>query len=207
MARTVLIADSNTRLSEVLAQLLSDEDGFTVLDVCATAEQALRRAREGRPDVVLVSESLQDRRGVELCTALRDVVPEAIVLLWSHNPAQLDVGADVADAVMERGMTFRDLVREVRQVRPARGQDPVQVLPANEDAPVAVPESAPATGEPDDAMVLACSSCDLRLAIDTRDMTSAVQEARTFFADHDRCATSITLTDSPSSRGARLSSR
>ena len=207
MARTVLIADSNTRLAEVLAQLLADEDGFTVLDVCGTAEQALHRAQEGRPDVVLVSESLQDRRGVEVCTALRHVVPDAIVLLWSHNPAQLDVGGDVADAVMERGMTFRDLVREVRQVRPARGEDPAQVLPAADAAPVAAPEPAPAPNEPDDAMVLTCSSCDVRLAIDTRDMTSAVQEARAFFAEHDRCATSIALTDSAAPRGARLSSR
>jgi DNA-binding NarL/FixJ family response regulator len=194
---SVLIADSNARLARVLAELLADEHDFSVLEVCSTPEQALELARVRRPDVALVSERLAGRPGTETCAALRTAVPEATLLLWSHDPARRGSDADAADAVLERGMTFRDLVAVVRRTRagaPAVTETPVRTV---------APAPAPAENDPDGHLVLTCESCGLRRPIPTQDMPSAVVEAREFFARHDECATAIDLAEGLSTDALR----
>lgn len=116
MPQTVLLADGNERLAGVIAQLLADEPGFRVVGVAHSCEQAVDLAREHSPEVVLVSEEVGGMPGLEVCAALRTVVRDATLLMWSH-----DVGRDQAvqpvDGVLERGASFRELVRSLRKVR------------------------------------------------------------------------------------------
>jgi DNA-binding NarL/FixJ family response regulator len=116
----VLLADGNAKLAQVIADLLGDEPGYCVVGVVDTAAAALLAARRKRPDVVLVDPKLNDASGLALCAALRAAAPEAAVLLWSHGAERL---ADVeVDGLLERGMTFRELVVALDQAqrRPGR---------------------------------------------------------------------------------------
>ena len=207
--RTVLIADNNTRLSQLLALLLADEDEFDVLGVCTTASCALERARHERPDVVLVSESLAGQPGAALCQALRPAAPDAAVLLWSHDPVRQSYDTSTADALLGRGMTFRGLVRGPRGAPPLPRPAPADEVALDEaarptpdvyrSAAAPVPARRPLRSEiddPEDAgrMVLACESCGVRLPVPTADMPAAIAQARGFFRSHDRCDTSIDLT-------------
>lgn len=119
--RTVLVADGNTRLGQVIGQLLDDDHRYAVVGVVTTAEQALEQVARHRPDVVLVSARLEDGDGVELCAALRPTCPTAALLLWSHDAdgaqrQRLDV-----DGTLERGMTYAELAQAVRHARPRSG--------------------------------------------------------------------------------------
>ena len=105
----VLLADANAKLAQVIADLLGDEPGYTVVGVVDTAAAALLAARRRHPEIVLVDPKLNDSSGLALCAALRAAAPEAAVLLWSHvteRPGDVEV-----DGLLERGMTFRELVQ------------------------------------------------------------------------------------------------
>ena len=116
MPQTVLLADGNERLADVMAQLLADEPGFRVVGVAHTCDQAVELARAQSPELVLVSETVGGVPGLQVCAAVRAVAREATLLMWSH-----DVGRDhvvrPVDGLLERGSSFRELVRSLRKVR------------------------------------------------------------------------------------------
>jgi len=116
----VLLADANAKLAQVIADLLGDEPGYTVVGVVDTAAAALLAARRRRPEVVLVDPKLNDSTGLALCAALRAAAPEAAVLLWSHGTERV-TDAEV-DGLLERGMTFRELVQALDQVQVRAGR-------------------------------------------------------------------------------------
>lgn len=108
----VLVADGNASFAGVVAELLGDEPGFSVAATARTAHEAVAAARAAQPDVVLVDERLDGSLPSEVLPRLRAVCPNAVVLLWSHH--ELHTASSDVDGVLERGMTFRDLVRAVR---------------------------------------------------------------------------------------------
>ena len=116
MTQTVILADGNERLADVMAQLLADEPGFRVVGIAHTCERAVELAREHTPDVVLVSEEIAGVPGLQVCAALRSVVRNATLLMWSHDVGRDQVVQPV-DGVLERGSSFRELVRSLRKVR------------------------------------------------------------------------------------------
>ncbi len=109
-AISVLVADSNPRLAAIIAQLLADEPSFSVVDVVDSAEAALVAARTSRPAAVLVDRRFPDGSGEAVCAALRASVPDTAVLLWSYGTERTAAQVPGVDAVLERGMTFRELV-------------------------------------------------------------------------------------------------
>lgn len=114
----VLLADANAKLAQVIADLLGDEPGYTVVGVVDSAAAALLAARRRHPEVVLVDPKLNDSSGLALCSALRAAAPDAAVLLWSHGADRIQ---DVeVDGLLERGMTFRELVQALDRVVQAR---------------------------------------------------------------------------------------
>ena len=113
---TVAIADRNRRLAEIMGQLLADDSRFEVVAVVATAEAAERVARMRQPDVVLVSQHLDEEPGLATCARLREAAPGTALLLWSHEPHLTAAQAPDVDAVLARGMTFQELARALRDV-------------------------------------------------------------------------------------------
>lgn len=116
MPQTVLLADGNERLADVMAQLLADEPGFRVIGVAHACERAVELAAQHSPDVVLVSEEVDGVPGIQVCAALRAVARDATLLLWSHD-VHRDQVAQPVDGILERGSSFRELVRFLRRVR------------------------------------------------------------------------------------------
>lgn len=116
MPQTVLLADGNERLADVMAQLLADEPGFRVTGIAHTCDRAVELATQHSPDVVLVSEEVAGVPGVEICAAVRGVARDATLLMWSHD-VDRDQVVQPVDGVLERGSSFRELVRSLRRVR------------------------------------------------------------------------------------------
>src|SRR5690349_5748084 len=110
----VLLADANAKLAHVIADLLGDEPGYVVvgvLDAEAAVPPAVQRLR---PDVILIDPNLTDAGPAAVCAAVRATAPETAVLLWSPGGGR-SMEAD-ADGMLERGMTFRELVRSLDDV-------------------------------------------------------------------------------------------
>src|SRR5690348_14145914 len=93
----VLIVDVNRLFLEAACALL-EREGLRVVGVAATAAEALQRAEELRPQVVLVDIMLGGESGFDLARRLAGHGPgggPAVILISTH------AGADFADLIAE----------------------------------------------------------------------------------------------------------
>jgi DNA-binding NarL/FixJ family response regulator len=101
MAFGVLIVDDN-RLFLEAARALLEQEGLRVVGVAATSAEALRRAEELRPQVILVDITLGDESGFDLARRLagqsRGRGP-TVILISTH------AGVDFADLIAESPAT------------------------------------------------------------------------------------------------------
>jgi DNA-binding NarL/FixJ family response regulator len=122
----VVVVDGNPSLAGILGELLADEPGFTVVGTATTGDRAVQLARECEADVFLVDERVDQVLRTTVLDALRAACPEALVLLWSHH--EVHTAAEGVDAVLPRGMTFRELVRALRVELRKRPAPPVRSI-------------------------------------------------------------------------------
>ena len=93
----VLVADDEPRITKLVAIALRDE-GFRVV-TAENGEEALKKAEEVRPDVVLLDIVMPDIDGIEVMRQLRERRPVAVILLTAKGSTSdkakgLDLGAD-----------------------------------------------------------------------------------------------------------------
>ena len=93
----VLVADDEPRITKLVAVILTDE-GFRVV-TASGGEEALRKAEEVRPDIVLLDIVMPDLDGIEVMRQLREWRPVPVILLTAKGSTAdkakgLDLGAD-----------------------------------------------------------------------------------------------------------------
>jgi DNA-binding NarL/FixJ family response regulator len=93
----VVIVDDNPLFLETARDLL-EREGLRVVGLATTAAQALQRAAELRPDIVLVDISLGDESGFDVARRLAEhdrSGETAVILISTHSEA------DFADLIAE----------------------------------------------------------------------------------------------------------
>ena len=93
----VLVADDDPRITKLVAVTLGDE-GFRVVTADG-GEEALRKAEEIRPDIVLLDIVMPDLDGIEVMRQLREFRSVPVILLTAKGSTAdkakgLDLGAD-----------------------------------------------------------------------------------------------------------------
>ena len=93
----VLVADDEPRITKLVALTLHDE-GFRVV-TASGGEEALQKAEEVRPDIVLLDIVMPDLDGIEVMRQLREWRPVPVILLTAKGSTSdkakgLDLGAD-----------------------------------------------------------------------------------------------------------------
>lgn len=145
----VLLAHEVRLFAEVLRVALAERAGFEVLPTIVPLSQAVRAARQSRPQVVILGLESKTADGLEVLRELRETLPETAVLVVtsSADAASLSAAvtagasgyltmdaemADLVDAVRATaagkvvlsGRRLEALVRHLAQrSRPARGGD------------------------------------------------------------------------------------
>lgn len=85
----ILVADDHTVVREGIRHLLEQEPGFDVVADVATGEAAVTRAAELEPDVVVLDISMPGAGGLAAAARLRQLLPEARILILSmHDNAE-----------------------------------------------------------------------------------------------------------------------
>jgi len=93
----VLVADDEPRITKLVSIALSEE-GFRVI-TAGGGEEALMKAEEVRPDIVLLDIVMPDLDGIEVMRQLRERRPVPVILLTAKGSTSdkakgLDLGAD-----------------------------------------------------------------------------------------------------------------
>jgi two-component system KDP operon response regulator KdpE len=96
-APLVLVADDEPRITKLVSIALSEE-GFRVVTANG-GEDAIAKAEEMRPDIVLLDLVMPDLDGIEVMRELRDRRPVPVILLTARGATAdrakgLDLGAD-----------------------------------------------------------------------------------------------------------------
>src|SRR6266542_5069098 len=133
----VLVADDEPRITKLVALTLHDE-GFRVV-TAAGGEDALAKAEEIRPDIVLLDIVMPDLDGIEVMRQLREQRPVPVILLTAKGATAdkakgLDLGAD---DYIAKPFHPDELAARVRAVlRRASGATPGQGIVAFDDVEI-----------------------------------------------------------------------
>jgi two-component system, NarL family, response regulator DevR len=115
----ILIADDHEVVRIGLAALLDGQEGLTVVAEAGSGEEAVRLARQYRPDVAVLDIRMPSGSGIEACRAITaELEGTPVVMLTSH--ADSDALFDAIDAgasgyVLKR-VGSNELVNAVRTV-------------------------------------------------------------------------------------------
>lgn len=84
----VLLCDDHTLIRAGLRRLVESFDGIEVVAEAASADEAVIRAREQAPHVVLLDLSMPGRNGLDALDELRRIAPDtAVVIMSMHDDA------------------------------------------------------------------------------------------------------------------------
>jgi DNA-binding response OmpR family regulator len=138
---TILVVDDEPRIVQLVRDYL-EHGGFTVL-VASDGQAALRTARTGRPDLVILDLGLPGLDGLDVTRALRREGPVPIIMLTARTE-ETDklVGLELgADDYLTKPFSPKELVARVRAVlRRAEGlQSPSDVIRVGPDVELDVP--------------------------------------------------------------------
>jgi len=89
----ILIVDDHTLFRRGLTALLARDAHLQVIADAADAGQALRKARELQPDLILLDNHLPGVNGVDALPALREAAPQAVVLMLTVSEDENDLAA------------------------------------------------------------------------------------------------------------------
>jgi DNA-binding NarL/FixJ family response regulator len=85
-----LIADDHEVVRQGIRALLETHDGWVVAGEAVTGRQAVEKARQLRPDLVIMDITMPEMNGLEATRQIRKELPEAEVLVLSvHDSEQL----------------------------------------------------------------------------------------------------------------------
>jgi len=119
MSIRVLIVDDHTLFREGLCALFSSERDVEVVGEAAGGEEAVRKALELRPDVVVMDLMMPGVNGIEATRRIRAALPEARVLVLSMYDDEEHVQrllAGGASGYMLKRATSDELVRALKEV-------------------------------------------------------------------------------------------
>jgi len=117
---TVLLADDHSLLRDGLRALLSDTDDLEVIGEAEDGRDAIEKARQLQPDLVLLDLSMPIINGTDAIRVIKQRNPKIrIIVLTAHKTeeyvrATLDAGAD---GYVLKDDTSNDLLTSIRNVR------------------------------------------------------------------------------------------
>ena len=87
----VLVADDHALYRRGLEMVLGQEDDIEIVGEAGDGAEAIRRAEELLPDVVLMDIRMPRRSGIEACTAIKDVVPSTKIVILTISDEESDL--------------------------------------------------------------------------------------------------------------------
>jgi two-component system response regulator NreC len=115
-----LVVDDNENVRRSLHAVLSSQNDIRVICEAADGIDAISKARNYKPDIVLMDVTMPDVSGLEATRLIRQELPSSwIVIVSQHDPkafrwAALSAGAN---GYVVKSEAWRDLIPELRKIQ------------------------------------------------------------------------------------------
>ena len=87
----VLVVDDHALFRRGLQMVLEQESDITVVAEAGDGGQAIEKAIETLPDIVLMDVRMPKRGGIDACTAIKDAVPSAKIIMLTISDEEADL--------------------------------------------------------------------------------------------------------------------
>ena len=113
----VLIADDSTAIRDAFTDLFKAVSDFDVVGLARDGQEAVRKARELQPDVILMDAQMPDMDGVEATKAIRESGLSVGILFLSVFARYMDTAlAAGADGFLLKDCDLEQLLLKVRHI-------------------------------------------------------------------------------------------
>ncbi len=116
----ILLADDNRHVREAIVQLLAVESDVEVCAEAVDSVDALEKAAELQPDIILLDVSMPGRDGFETARDLKQKLPQIKVLIISQHDPELILPralAAGADGCLDKSRLGTELLPALRSHR------------------------------------------------------------------------------------------
>jgi len=103
----LLLVDKREIFLEGLARVLADKPGIEVVGKCLSGSEAIEKASEVRPDVLLIDTELPEGECVETTRSICQILPSTRVLVLTHSEADHDLFSTIRAGA--RGYISKDI--------------------------------------------------------------------------------------------------
>jgi len=113
----ILVVDDSILFREGLVNMFSSQPDFNVVGEAGTVNEAISKARETRPDIILMDFSLPDGNGTEATQIIMTELPETRVIILTIHDADERILAAIrsgAKGYLLKDLPFSKLVASVR---------------------------------------------------------------------------------------------
>lgn len=115
----ILIADDNATVRRGVALILSGESGWEICGEASDGEETLQKARELKPNLVVIDMRMPKKDGLETSRLLAREFPDITIIMMSqYDPLALLPSAKAAgaSACVDKGRLATDLIGAVKAI-------------------------------------------------------------------------------------------
>jgi DNA-binding NarL/FixJ family response regulator len=115
----VLLVDKREIFLEGLARVLTDKPGLEVVGTCRSGSEAIKKACETQPDIVIIDIELPASACMQATKSISECVPGARILILTHSEADEDLFSAIrmgATGYVTKDATIDDLVQAINVV-------------------------------------------------------------------------------------------
>lgn len=124
MLKRILIVDDNPLVRKAVCSLFT-LDGFSVCGEAGDGAQAIEKAKQTRPDMVVLDFSMPVMDGIRAAKALKQIMPHVpLILFTAHARSALEKEALAAgiDAMISKQQDASELVTKAHELLSAKGE-------------------------------------------------------------------------------------
>ena len=125
----VLVVDDHSLLRTGVANIINQEPGFEVVAEAANGRDAIEAFVAWRPDVVLMDLRMPEMEGVEAVRRLREIDPQARVVVLTTYDADEDIAAEALIACIRDVLAGKTYLAPAAAAKLAERVTQVQLTP------------------------------------------------------------------------------
>jgi DNA-binding NarL/FixJ family response regulator len=128
MPHTILIVDDSPEVCNIVRTFLQRDVNFKICGEAGSGLEAIKKAEELRPDLVLLDLKMPGLNGIEVATVLKRVLPRTQIVLFSAYTDSLGgttlASAAGVDLVVQKG-SLADMVQSLKTLISRKWTSPV----------------------------------------------------------------------------------